>query len=76
MVTFVVRGSVKSTFMRLNVIVISTDKLREERSVAAAAAARLIQDETEWGEATRATALKRRNGVLQSLSHKRSLAAF
>lgn len=40
------------------------------------AAARLIQDETEWGEATRATALKRRNGVLQSLSHKRSLAAF
>lgn len=36
LVTFVVRGSVKSTFMRLNVIVISTDKLREERSVAAA----------------------------------------
>lgn len=34
-----------------------------KRSVAAAAAARLLADETEESEAKRATALKRRNGV-------------
>lgn len=59
------RKSTKANFIRLNVV-ISMGRLREGgggADVPAAATARLIVDETEGSEATRATALKRHNGV-------------